>query len=54
MLNLTIRAEHYWYDMADTHELLGYRSAYDSRRILDFISMNKPDGATRARIVFGI
>jgi nucleoside-diphosphate-sugar epimerase len=29
------RAEFYWYDMTKTHELLGYRSAYDSRRILE-------------------
>ncbi len=29
------RAEYYWYDMAKTRELLGYRSAYDSCRILE-------------------
>lgn len=29
------RAEFYWYDMAPTHELLGYASAYDSCRLLE-------------------
>jgi nucleoside-diphosphate-sugar epimerase len=29
------RAEHYSYDLTETHELLGYRSAYDSSRILE-------------------
>ncbi|MBI3948623.1 MAG: NAD(P)-dependent oxidoreductase [Armatimonadetes bacterium] len=28
-------AMYYWYDMSRTHDLLGYRSAYDSRRILE-------------------
>jgi UDP-glucose 4-epimerase len=28
-------AQYYWYDMAETHALLGYRSAYDSSRILE-------------------
>jgi dTDP-L-rhamnose 4-epimerase len=29
------RAEHYWYDMTQARELLGYRSAYDSCQILE-------------------